>query len=193
MALGLAHALDLQRGDVVENRQMRERVIWNIMDVGRAAGASTDTSCPSIRTVPELISSCPAIILSSEVLPQPDGPRGNSKADRRSAGRLCAQRRLPYIFCRLLSSRLKSVVGEILVTGRSVQVQCSRDGSHAWRKHRGVILHSCGAKNLSPGKPSRALPQARMSKKLEHTDRYVATLPPDRGHARQPVRPIEMP
>ena len=40
----------------------------------RLAGASSVTSRPSIKIVPEVVSSSPAISLSSVDLPQPDGP-----------------------------------------------------------------------------------------------------------------------
>ena len=45
------------------------------MAIFRARGGSSFTTRPPIRMSPEVCFSSPAIILSSVVLPQPDGPR----------------------------------------------------------------------------------------------------------------------
>ena len=53
---------------------------WNTMLVGRFSGPSRVTSTPPISTEPLVGSTKPPMILSSVVLPQPDGPRIATKS-----------------------------------------------------------------------------------------------------------------
>ena len=47
---------------------------WNTMEVGRSAAGTPAMSSPSMRIVPEVVSSKPATCFRSVVLPQPEGP-----------------------------------------------------------------------------------------------------------------------
>ncbi len=49
---------------------------WNTVEMSRALGGRSFTRAPSMRMVPPEMSSSPAIMRRSVLLPQPDGPGG---------------------------------------------------------------------------------------------------------------------
>ncbi len=58
---------------------------WNTVLTLRRYGGTLDTSAPSSTIRPSVGCSKPAIILSSVVLPQPDGPSSEKNSPRRMA------------------------------------------------------------------------------------------------------------